>query len=213
MYRGLLPRARRTRSHRPRQLVARCARGTAPRVRALGPHARRQSTASTTSPDLELHAIETLKAIDAPLTVTLTYEPGRVALAGRFASFDALLPISDRTRRSRRATTTTPTASRDALAHIERSLFEPSATRVAPSGAVELLEGGGERAELELVADRVRELIDAGTPPEEIAIVVRRTAPVAEMLREILDTHGYLIRSNTELRCARPRSAGRCSAC
>src|SRR5207237_1015730 len=64
--------------------------------------------------------------------------------------------------------------SRAALSHLERSLFEPAAARVDPGAAVRLLEGGGERAELELVARELEALLKQGTPAEEIAVHGRR---------------------------------------
>ena len=53
-----------------------------------------------------------------------------------------------------------------ALHHLERWLFEPEAERIEPPRAsvVTLLEAGGERAEAELVAAEVLELLRAGVP-------------------------------------------------
>ena len=72
-------------------------------------------------------------------------------------------------------------AARAALHHLERSLFEPGAGRVAPNGAVRLLEAGGERAEAELVAAEVLELTGAGMLPDDIAVLVRGGAGEAEV--------------------------------
>ena len=108
---------------------------------------------------LQLDAIETLgRVVDAPVTVSLPYEPGRTAFAGRAGTFQTLAPhrrASTRAAAAGRALRAT--RSRTALAHLERSLFEPrrDAGRAARCG-VELLQGGGERAELELVAARGR---------------------------------------------------------
>jgi len=55
---------------------------------------------------------------------------------------------------------------------------------------VRLLEGGGERAELELVAGDVRVLLDEGMRPEEIAIAHRTPSAVAELLGEVLAARG-----------------------
>src|SRR6185437_13828723 len=66
--------------------------------------------------------------------------------------------------------------SRRAVAHLERSLFEPAAAGVAPGAAVALMQGGGERAELELVAERVARLLGEGWQAEEIAVVLRNPA-------------------------------------
>ncbi len=47
-----------------------------------------------------------------------------------------------------------------------------------PGAAVELLQGGGERAELELIAERVAALLQDGCEAEQIAVVLRRPGPL-----------------------------------
>jgi ATP-dependent helicase/DNAse subunit B len=140
---------------------------------------------------LQLDAIETLgTVVDASVTVSLTYEPGRIAFAGRAATFQALEPLAaEHTRLAARADYYAPSA-RAALSHLERSLFEPDAERVGAGDAVRLLEGGGERAELELVAGEVRALLDGGTRAEEIAVVLRAPGPAAELIGEIFGAAG-----------------------
>lgn len=141
--------------------------------------------------ELELDAIETLAgAVDAPVTVSLAYEPGRRAFAGRAAAFQHLLPLAtSHTELASRAEYYSD-ASRVALHHLERSLFEDEPERVEPRGAVSLLEGSSPRAELELVAGEVRALLDAGLPAEEVAIVHRSPETVAALLAEMLDGYG-----------------------
>jgi ATP-dependent helicase/DNAse subunit B len=135
---------------------------------------------------LQLDAIETLGAVvGAPVTVSLTYEPGRAAFAGRAGTFQTLAPLAAEHRRLQaRAEYYAPQA-RTALHHLERSLFEPGAGRVEAAGAIRLLEGGGERAEMELVAGEVRTLLDEGVEPEEIAVVHRSPSAVADLLGEV----------------------------
>ena len=126
---------------------------------------------------LQLDAIETLgRVVGARVTVSLTYEPGRTAFAGRAATFAALAPMADEHRRLVARAEYYAPASRRALSHLERSLFEPEVSREDPAGALRLLEGGGERAELELVAREIGQLLDDGVPAEEIAVVVRSSA-------------------------------------
>jgi ATP-dependent helicase/DNAse subunit B len=119
---------------------------------------------------LQLDAIETLgKIVDAPVTVSLAYERGRSAFAGRAATFQALAPLAAELRElPARAAHYAPRA-RTGLSHLERSLFEPGAARVGSAGAVRLLEGGGERAELELVAREVALVLAQGTAAEDVA--------------------------------------------
>jgi ATP-dependent helicase/DNAse subunit B len=140
---------------------------------------------------LQLDAIETLgRVIDAPVTVSLTYEPGRTAFAGRAASFAALAPLADvRRELPTRAEYYAPSA-RAALHHLERALFEVDVTRTDPGVAVRLLEGGGERAELELVAREIRSLLDQGMPAEEVAVVLRAGSVTQDLLAEVFAAEG-----------------------
>ena len=135
---------------------------------------------------LQLDAIETLGAVvDAPLTVSLAYEPGRAAFAARGDTFQRLLPLAAEHRcLPPRADRYAPASA--ALHHLERYLFEPAAPPSVPAGkALRLLEGGDERAELELVAEGIGELLHRGVQPSEIAVAHRSPARIAELLSEV----------------------------
>jgi ATP-dependent helicase/DNAse subunit B len=153
---------------------------------------------------LQLDAIETLgRVVDAPVTVSLAYEPGRVAFAGRGGAFQTLLPwASEHRALGARAEHYAPRARRT-LHHLERGLFESPAAPgaeagreadrsgvvavpVDPAGAVRMLEGGSPRAELELVAGEIRALLDAGVAPGEVALAHRSPGAVAELVEEVL---------------------------
>jgi ATP-dependent helicase/DNAse subunit B len=138
---------------------------------------------------LQLDAIETIgRVADAPLTISLAYEAGRVAFAGRAGAFQTLLPWAAEHRAlPARAEYYAPPA-REELHGLERRLFEPVEGIQAPgsSGAVRLLEGGSPRAELELVAGQIRALLDDGMAPRGVAIVHRSPALIAEALGEVL---------------------------
>jgi ATP-dependent helicase/DNAse subunit B len=135
---------------------------------------------------LQLDAIETLgRVVDVELTVSLAYEPGRAAFAGRASTFQALAPLAAQHRVLAPRVDYYAEGSRSALSHLERSLFEPAARRVDPAHVVELLQGGGERAELELIAQRVAELLERGMPAHEIAVIVRRPELSAGLLAEV----------------------------
>jgi ATP-dependent helicase/DNAse subunit B len=135
---------------------------------------------------LQLDAIETLgTVVGAEVTVSLAYEPGRTAFAGRAATFQALLPLAAEHRSLPAHADYYAADSREALAHLERSLFEPDAPRVDAGQAVRLLEGGGERAELELVAHEIGTLLAEGMAPEEIAVAIRVPAARAALLEEV----------------------------
>ncbi len=135
---------------------------------------------------LQLDAIETLgRVVDVEVTVSLAYEAGRTAFAGRAATFQALAPLAAEHRALAARADYYAEGSRIALAHLERSLFEPAARRVDPAQVVELLQGGGERAELELIAERVGDLLERGMPAHEIAVIVRRPELSAGLVADV----------------------------
>src|SRR5207253_1077566 len=135
---------------------------------------------------LQLDTIETLGAVvDADVTVSLAYVPGRSAFAGRAASFHALAPLAREHRQLQARAEHYAPAARSVLSHLERWLFEPGAARLDAGAAVRLLEGGGERAELELVAGEAAALLERGVAAEEIALVVRAGGTDLDLLEEV----------------------------
>jgi ATP-dependent helicase/DNAse subunit B len=140
---------------------------------------------------LQLDAVETIgQVVGAPVVVALTYEPGRAAFAGRARTVEALKPLAAEHRMlAARAEHYAP-AARGALGHLERSLFEPEAARADPAGAVRLLEGGGERAELELVAEEILALLAADVAAAEIAVLLRGGGAMADLAHEVLSAAG-----------------------
>lgn len=140
---------------------------------------------------LQIDAIETLGAVvDASVTVSLTFQLGRTAFAGRAATVAALAPLASEHRQLLGREDYYAPHARAPLAHLERSLFEPQAARADPAGAVRLLEGGGERAELELVAKEIGRLLAEGMNGDEIAIVARAPGAASDLLVEILAAAG-----------------------
>jgi ATP-dependent helicase/DNAse subunit B len=140
---------------------------------------------------LERHAAETLAAIDGvDVTVALTWEEGRAALAGRARTVEALAPLASEHRRLPADVDHYAPTARTALHHLERALFEDDATRLEPEGAVRLLESGGERAEAELAAAEVLALIGRGVAPEEIAVVFRSPGEAAPLVRRVFASYG-----------------------
>ncbi len=104
------------------------------------------------------------------VTVSLPYEPGRVAFASLARTMSDLSTLT-----SGRIVELAPTGDAgvpEALRHLERHLFEDG-DRAAPTldGSIRFLEAGGARGTLELVAEEIVALIRSGTGPEAIAIV------------------------------------------
>ncbi len=145
---------------------------------------------------MQRDAVETLAATGAQVTLSLAYEPGRMAFAGRATTF-VELRHDEHVALKPRAEHYAPSA-RAALHHLERELFElPADGRlfepdpVDAQDAIALLQGGGERAELELVAAEIARLIaEEGYVAEEIAVVLRDPAPVAALLSEVFGALG-----------------------
>jgi ATP-dependent helicase/DNAse subunit B len=149
---------------------------------------------------LERDAVETLsRVVGAEVTVSLTYESSRVALAARAETVAELRPLADQVLELPARDDYYAPEARDPLHHLERSLFEPDAERVDPGPAIELLEAGGERAEAELVGERVLALIEAGVPPEEIAVVYRSVQPVAALLTRVFGQYGIPLCARREV--------------
>ncbi|MBS1871351.1 MAG: PD-(D/E)XK nuclease family protein [Actinobacteria bacterium] len=142
---------------------------------------------------LERDAVETLaKIADAEVTVSLTYESGRAAFAGRAAALVQELGqlAADVVALPAEDAHYAPDA-RAALHHLERHLFEPGAPSVPAGHAVELLVAGGERAEAELVAaELLRLLHDEQVAAESVAVVLRTPERGAALLEEVLAAYG-----------------------
>lgn len=142
---------------------------------------------------LQRDAVETLaKRVDADVTVSLSYEAGRHAFAGRAATFEELRPLADEILALAPLTDHYAPAARTALHGLERALFEEegAAGALDPAGAVAVLEAGGERAEIELAGAEVRRLLDAGVPAEEIAVVVRSPEEAGPLVERVLADFG-----------------------
>lgn len=137
---------------------------------------------------LQIDAIETLAVhCGAQVTVSLPFEAGRAAFAGRASTYQELIALGAQEIVLTAGDGHYAEGSRETLHHLERSVLESAAPRLPEAGdALLLLQGGGERAELELVAAHVARLIAAGTPAGEIAIVLRRPETQAALVERVL---------------------------
>ncbi len=121
----------------------------------------------------------------AEVTVSLPYEPGRPVFASLGRTADDLGTLA--AGRIEELPARAADYGHAALAHLERHLFADEAP-AGPEleGAIRFFEGAGARGALELTAEEIRELAAAGTPLEEIALVVpaveRWRAPVETVL-------------------------------
>ncbi|MCW2954756.1 MAG: ATP-dependent nuclease subunit B-like protein, partial [Conexibacter sp.] len=147
---------------------------------------------------LERDAVETLARVaGADVTVSLTYERGRSAFAGRAGTAEDLRQIADDVVELPPLAEHYDPPARAALHALERGLFEPSEGADAagePAGdAVRLLVAGGERAEIELIgAELLRLLTDphAPVPGDQIAVVLRSPARAAALIEQVFGAYG-----------------------
>jgi ATP-dependent helicase/DNAse subunit B len=140
---------------------------------------------------LQRDAVETLARVaGAEVIVSLTFEPGRAAFAGRASTVEELRQFATDVEELPALADHYDPPARDVLHHLERGLFEPFAARVDPGDAIKLLVAGGERAEVELVAAEVLRLLRDGVPGEQIAVVYRTPARVASLVEQVFGAYG-----------------------
>jgi ATP-dependent helicase/DNAse subunit B len=146
---------------------------------------------------LERDAIETLARIaGAEVTVSLTYESGRAALAARADVVEELRALAGSVLELPALNTYYADPS---LHFLERNVFGSAAERIDPGDAVSLLEAGGERAEVELVAAEVLELVRAGVPADEIAVVYRSLDGSAALVERVFEEFGIPVSIEREI--------------
>ena len=149
---------------------------------------------------LQRDAVETLsRIVGVPVTVSLTYEAGRAALAARAEAVQELMPLAERVLELPALDEHYAPASRAALHHLERRLFEPAGDPIDPGPAVRLLEAGGERAEAELVAHEILGLMADGVGAGEIAVVLRSLRRAAPLLAGVFAQYGIPVQGAREL--------------
>src|SRR5947209_12343064 len=139
---------------------------------------------------IELSTLETLAAVGVPVTISLPYERGRAAFKAIAPLFERLAAIADEHVELPPTTHHYRPEASWALSHLERRLYGPDGVRAAPDGAVSLLSAGGERAEVELVAATVLQLLRDGTSPGEVAVVFRDPARCASLVGQVFGAYG-----------------------
>lgn len=141
---------------------------------------------------LQLDALDTLANwAGVDVTVSLPFEPGRRAfkavatlhqeLLALGAEEQELAPVDDHYAPESRAT----------LHHVERLLFEDEPpSSVDPGQAISFHSAGGERAEVELAAARVLQLLRGGVEPGEVAVVFREPGRYSSLLEQVFGAYG-----------------------
>jgi superfamily I DNA/RNA helicase len=140
---------------------------------------------------IELDAVRTLsERAGVAVTVALTYEPGRPALAARASVVEELRAHADTVLELPARDDYYAPAARGALHHLERHLFEAHASGIDPGDAAVLMEAGSEWSEAELVAAAVLETLRAGVPPGEVVVVCRNLDRAGARLERALERAG-----------------------
>ncbi len=154
----------------------------------------------------ELDAVETLvRLAEADVLVALPYEPGRSAFAGRATTVELLRPLAGEHIQLPERSEHYAGASRVALHHLERHLFEPAAPIAGSCSGMQLLEAGGERAEAELVAAEVSALVRDGTPCDEVAVLVSPKSTGHDLMVELLEGYGVPVATDRRVPLTRTR--------
>ncbi|HEX3618340.1 MAG TPA: PD-(D/E)XK nuclease family protein [Solirubrobacteraceae bacterium] len=140
---------------------------------------------------IELDAVETLaRQAGAAVTVSLTYEPDRPALAVRASVVEELRALAESVTQLPALDEYYASDSRAPLHHLERHLFEPDPPVIEPVDAVTLMEAGSERTEAELVAAEVLAALRDGVDSADLVIVCRSLAHSADVFERALARFG-----------------------
>jgi ATP-dependent helicase/DNAse subunit B len=139
---------------------------------------------------LQLDALESLSRCDADVTVSLPFERGRLAFKAVGGVRQELLAMGAEELELAALDDYYTEESRSTLHHLERCLFEEVDVRADAGGAVSFHSAGGERAEVELVAARVLQLLRDGVTPGDVAVVFRDPMPYSSLLEQVFGAYG-----------------------
>ncbi len=141
---------------------------------------------------LQLDALEILAdRCDADVTVSLPYERGRLAFKTVSGVHQELQAMGAQELELTAVDEHYADASRPVLHHIERHLFEDrESEKVPPGEAVSFHSAGGERAEVELVAARLLQMLRDGVTPGNVAVVFREPTAYASLLEQVFGAYG-----------------------
>lgn len=140
---------------------------------------------------VELEALGVLAGgAGADVVVSLPHETGREAFRATRATRARLLDLgADEVELPARSDHYAD-GSRAALHALERGLFEDGAPPADPGDAVAVHLAGGRRAEVELCAAAVLELLRGGTPAGDVAVVMRDPPAYASTVEQVFGAYG-----------------------
>ena len=140
---------------------------------------------------IQLDALETLSRSGADVAVSLPFERGRLAFKAVSGVHQELLALGAAELELPPLDDHYADESRSALHHLERQLFEVEpAAQVDPGAAISFHSAGGERAEVELAAARVLQLLRDGVTPGDVAVVFRDPNRYSSLLEQVFGAYG-----------------------
>lgn len=146
--------------------------------------------------DPQLDAIEAVASGgEARVMVSLPYVADRLAFAGRERAFSRLAAVAEELiALPALAPDADAPARHQTLFELERALFDasaPPANLAGDDAAIELMIGGDERAEMELVAERIQRLhYKQGLAWDEIAVALRDVRSSGPLVAEVFTDAG-----------------------
>ena len=142
--------------------------------------------------DLQLDALETLSdRCGADVVVSLPFEPGREAFRAVAETHSRLAALAFERVDLEPLDDHYASSSREALHHLERTLFSTDVPERLPAGpAVRLHSAGGERAEVELVGAEVLKLLREGVQPGDVAVVFNEPGRYASLVEQVFGAYG-----------------------
>ena len=139
--------------------------------------------------EVQLAGLEGL-AEHVDVTVSFPFERGREAFKALEEQFARLEDAADEHVELEGVSEHYADASREALHHLERGLFDPSGDRIDAHAAVRTHSAGGERAEVELAGASILDQLAAGVPAGEIAVVFRHPRDYASLVDQVFGAYG-----------------------
>jgi ATP-dependent helicase/DNAse subunit B len=150
--------------------------------------------------DLTRNQFELIEALApvAEVTIALTYEEDREALAARTGLLQKLRDRIDFTEETITGPNPENTPNQ-LLFHLERSFGAIEADPQPPTGGLTLLRSAGTRGEAEAIGVEIAKLIAAGVDPAEIVVVLRDPTRRGALLASVLESYGVATALETEL--------------
>ena len=139
----------------------------------------------------QLDFVESLvRHTDTELTVAVTYEPGRAALAGSATTVELLKPLGPRAPHARApVASTTPRAPAAPCTTSSAGCSSRRAAASRPTAPCACSKRAASAPRPSSSARRCLELLRDGMAPEDIAVLVRG-GPASELFAQVFDTYG-----------------------